>query len=102
MYMDRGVGVDSRALQAGVTGSIPVTSTNFFSDCKGFPNFISTPIPRFWSQLCTNAVIAVRLCTLEPPLCGKDGLDTTARSHFSWFQGAATAACGTVLRLQHP
>ena len=28
----------------GVAGSNPVTSTNFFSDCKGFPRFISAPI----------------------------------------------------------
>jgi hypothetical protein len=29
----------------GVAGSIPVTSTNFFSDRKALSGFISTPIP---------------------------------------------------------
>src|SRR5579863_10004864 len=38
----------------GVAGSIPVTSTNFFSDCKGFPRFISAPISWFLFLLCTN------------------------------------------------
>ena len=28
----------------GVTGSIPVTSTNFFSDCNALVRFISAPI----------------------------------------------------------
>jgi hypothetical protein len=31
----------------GVTGSIPVTSTNFFSDCKTLTEFIFSPTPRF-------------------------------------------------------
>src|SRR4029077_10903955 len=31
----------------GVTGSIPVTSTNFFSDCEALSRFIPTPIPCF-------------------------------------------------------
>jgi hypothetical protein len=31
----------------GVAGSIPVTSTNSFSDCKGFSGFISAPISPF-------------------------------------------------------
>jgi hypothetical protein len=31
----------------GVAGSIPVTSTNFFSDCKGLNGFISAPIPPY-------------------------------------------------------
>ena len=34
----------------GVAGSIPATSTIFSSDCKGFPKFISSSIPRFWSH----------------------------------------------------
>lgn len=37
-----------------------------FSDCKTLTRFISAPISRFWFQLCTNAVIAVRLRTWEP------------------------------------
>jgi hypothetical protein len=51
----------------GVAGSIPATSTKLSSDFKALVKFISTPISQFWFQLCTNAVIAVRLCTLEPP-----------------------------------
>jgi hypothetical protein len=34
------------SLQAGITGSIPVTSTNFFSDCKTLTEFISFPTRR--------------------------------------------------------
>ena len=49
----------------GVTGSIPVTSTNFFSDRKALSRFISRSIPAFWPRLCTNGVIAPPLCTME-------------------------------------
>jgi hypothetical protein len=38
----------------GVTVSIPVTSTNFFSDCTALVRFMSAPISRFWFLLCTN------------------------------------------------
>jgi hypothetical protein len=31
----------------GVTGSNPVTSTNFFSDCKTLTEFLASPTPRF-------------------------------------------------------
>ena len=58
------------ALQAGVAGSIPATSTILPSDLKALVKFLSTQSPSFGSnlhELCTNAVIAVRLCTLEPP-----------------------------------
>jgi hypothetical protein len=38
----------SRVLcKQGGTGSIPVTSTNLFSDCKTLTEFISSPTPRF-------------------------------------------------------
>src|SRR5208337_4733527 len=36
------------------------------SDCKALTESICPPIPRFRCTLCTNALIAVSLCTLEP------------------------------------
>src|SRR6267143_288479 len=37
------------------------------SDCNALTRFTFAPITQIWLQLCTNAVIAVRLCTLVPP-----------------------------------
>jgi Aldo/keto reductase family len=45
----------TRALcKQGVAGSIPATSTNFFSNCKALVRSISAPIPLFSFLLCTN------------------------------------------------
>jgi len=69
----------ARLCKPGVAGSNPVTSTNFFSDCKTLTEFISSPTPRFSCTLCTN--------------CARMGLLQRDCAHWSRHQSVSGRRC---------
>ena len=64
------------------------------SDCNALTRFNFAPVSQIWFQLCTNAVIAVRLCTLVPPT-ERQGPPVL----FRWLYGLAFQSFASHLRL---